>query len=276
MNHLQAEIVDPGSALRILWAGRFAMKYGIIRFYEELNDFLPKGKRRRDIEWSFSGERSVKDLIESFHVPHSEVDLVLVNGKPVEFNERVSDGDRISVYPVFELVNISKISPLRNKPLRNPSFICDVHLGTLTKKLRLLGFDTVFDPSLDDPDLVNVAQREKRILLTSDRYLLMRKNLTRGVFIRPGDVNDQLEYIMNRLDLFSLADPFTRCLACNGTLNSFEKGGRDYLSLSEKIPPKVKSRFTEYSQCECCGRVYWKGTHYEKLLAFVKEIEERK
>ena len=78
----------------------------IIRFYEELNDFLPEDRRKRDIDFSFQGKRSVKDLIESFGVPHVEVDLILVNGKSVDFSYIVNDGDRISVYPVFETISI--------------------------------------------------------------------------------------------------------------------------------------------------------------------------
>ena len=140
------------------------MNYRVtVRFYEELNDFLRRDRRKRDIEFSFDGRRSVKDLIESFGVPHVEVDLVLVNGESVGFDYIVADGDRISVYPVFESLDIRNVTRLRPEPLRDARFVLDVHLRKLAHRLRLLGFDAVFDGRLDDPDLA--GPRDERHLL---------------------------------------------------------------------------------------------------------------
>ena len=115
-----------------------------IRFYEELNDFLEPSRRKSDIEIVFPERRSVKDLIESFGVPHVEVDLILVNGESVDFSRIVADGDRISVYPVFETLDIGPVTRLRPDPLREPRFVLDVHLRKLARRLRLLGFDVDF------------------------------------------------------------------------------------------------------------------------------------
>ena len=104
-----------------------------IRFYEELNDFLPPAQRKKDIIHAFRGRRSVKDLVESFGVPHVEVDLVLVNGASVDFSYIVSDGDRISVYPEFETLDVGDVSRLRPEPLRDTRFVLDVHLGKLAR-----------------------------------------------------------------------------------------------------------------------------------------------
>lgn len=106
---------------------------GSIRFYEELNDFLRGYPEKEDLPYAFSGRRSVKDLIESFGIPHVEVDMILVNGDSVGFGYRVKDGDRISVYPIFERFNIEGISRLRPEALRDPRFIADVHLGQLAQ-----------------------------------------------------------------------------------------------------------------------------------------------
>ena len=118
------------------------MHKATFRFYEELNDFLPKEKRKKRFEHNFIDRASVKDVIESFGVPHTEVDLIIVNGESKNFSYIINDGDDISVYPVFESIDISNLQKLRPEPLREPKFILDVHLGTLARYLRMLGFDT--------------------------------------------------------------------------------------------------------------------------------------
>ena len=110
------------------------------RFYEELNDFLPEEKRKVRFAHQFIDRASVKDMIESLGVPHIEIDLILANGKSVEFSYIVEDKDDISVYPVFESMDITDVQHLRSKPLRDPKFIADVHLGSLVKYMRMLGF----------------------------------------------------------------------------------------------------------------------------------------
>ncbi|MGH8248973.1 MAG: Mut7-C RNAse domain-containing protein, partial [Gammaproteobacteria bacterium] len=116
----------------------------MLRFYEELNDFLPPSRRKTDFDLPINGRSSVKDLIESTGVPHTEIDLILVNGESVGFGYIVRPGDRISVYPVFETFDISPLNVLRPKPLRETRFVLDTHLGKLTRYLRLLGFDSLY------------------------------------------------------------------------------------------------------------------------------------
>ena len=243
-----------------------------VRFYEELNDFLPRDDRRRDIEFSFGGRRSVKDLIEQFGVPHVEVDLVLVNGESVGFDRIVADGDRISVYPVFESLDIAGLARLRPEPLREARFVLDVHLRKLARRLRLLGFDTLFDERLDDPDLAEISHRENRILLTRDRGLLMRRIVTRGFIIRNTDPVLQIGEVLDRLDLRDRCRPFTRCIGCNGTFDRLP-AGPDLLSTAKGgIPEGVLAWCGEFFRCSSCGKIYWKGSHYEKLTRIVETI----
>src|SRR4030042_365879 len=168
-----------------------SMYHVTIRFYEELNDFLEHSRKKRDIESAFPGRRSVKALIESFGVPHVEVDLILVNGASVDFSYIVEDGDRISVYPVFETLAIGTVTRLRPRPLREPRFVLDVHLNKLARRLRLLGFDVDYAPARDDNALADVAERENRILLSRDRQLMMRKKGSRGLYVRNTDPEPQ-------------------------------------------------------------------------------------
>ena len=186
------------------------------RFYEELNDYLPPEQRKRTIAREITGTPSVKDAIESLGVPHTEIDLILVDGRSVRFDRRLRGGERIAVYPEFERFDISPLHRLRPKPLREPRFVADVHLGTLARFLRLLGFDTRYGNGLDDAELAAITSREKRILLTRDVGLLKRKAVVRGQWLRSRDPEQQVTEIVEALHLKRLLRPFTRCMTCNG------------------------------------------------------------
>ena len=245
---------------------------GTIRFYEELNYFIKRNAIKQDIEFSYLGKRSVKDLIESYGVPHTEVDLILVNGESVSFAYIVQHGDQISVYPMFERFNIDEVSRIRETGLRNPKFIADVNLGKLARKLRLLGFDTLYDPILEDLDLAYVAMEEKRTLLTRDRRLLMRSIVDRGLIIRSTNVEEQVVEVLERLDLYNKMVPFSRCLLCNGNLSKISQEEDSYEKLFSQLPPKVKIWCREIFICEQCHKLYWKGSHYKKMLNYVNNL----
>ncbi len=247
-----------------------------IRFYEELNDFLPRNMRKRDIDFSFSGRRSVKDLIEYFGVPHVEVDLILVDGASVDFNYIIRDHDRISVYPVFETFDLAEVTHLRPSPLRNTRFVLDVHLRKLARRLRLLGFDVDYRNGRDDPELAKIAAEESRILLTRDRQLLMRRNVERGIIIRNTDPDRQVVEVLDRLQLTSRCIPFTRCIECNGLMRPVPADSAEFGEIREDIPPGVLAWCKEYFRCDSCGKIYWKGSHYEKLRRIVEKILQRK
>lgn len=244
----------------------------IIRFYEELNDFLTPPGKKEDISFVYKGKRSVKDLIESFGVPHVEVDLIMANGEPVDFDYAVRDGDRLSVYPVFERLNIGGISGLRERPLRDSRFVLDVHLGKLARDLRMLGFDCLWNPDWDDPDLACISAEEQRILLTRDRGLLKRKIVSRGLAVRSDDPETQLKEVMEKLDLKDRIEPFTRCLSCNGRIGRLEPGSPLFEKLKPCIPPKVLEVNREFSWCPVCGKVYWKGSHYDSMMRRIEKM----
>lgn len=242
-----------------------------IRFYEELNDFLPPERRKRDISFSFAGRRSVKDLIESFGVPHVEVDLILVNGESVDFNYIVCDLDRISVYPVFERLDIESVTKLRELPLRDIQFVLDVHLRKLARRLRLLGFDVDYQDGRDDDELAEISEKTGRLLMSRDRQILMRRNVSRGMSIRNTDPDKQVMEVLERLDLWKSCVPFSRCIECNGDVKGVPTGSEEYMRMKGDIPEGVLKWCTEYYRCSSCSRIYWKGSHYDKLK---KKVEE--
>jgi uncharacterized protein len=240
------------------------------RFYAELNDFLSPHNRPRDLPYGFLVSPSVKDAFEALGVPHTEVDLILANGEPVDFGYRLAAGDRISVYPVFEALDISATNRLRPEPLRQVRFAADTHLGTLARYLRLLGFDTRYDNDCSDDVLAQLSVTEGRILLTRDRGLLKRRAVTHGHFIRQDDPRDQVVDVVRRLDLGDRFRPFTRCMACNGVLEAVDKA-----AIVDRLQPGIRRHHDEFHRCPDCDRVYWQGSHHAYLLALVEEVRRR-
>lgn len=243
------------------------MPKGTFRFYEELNDFLPKHRRKTDFEAGFKGKRSIKDMIEALGVPHTEIDLVLVNGKSVDFNYILQDGDQVSVYPVFESLNITDVTLLRKIALRKNKFIADINLGDIVKYMRVLGFDLYYDPLLATREIIEISKREHRIILTKSRKLLKFKDVTHGIFIRPGTTTEQIKRIIDYLDIKDNIKPFSRCLRCNTLLKSVPKE-----KIFDKIPPKTKEFCDKYAHCKSCDKIYWKGTHFINMKKVITQI----
>lgn len=240
-----------------------------IRCYAELNDFLPPERRQVPFVHDVSGRASVKDVIEALGVPHTEVDLILVNGQPAPFDYLIRGGERISVYPVFESLDISPVERLRRKPLRETRFVLDAHLGKLASSLRLLGFDTLYRPDYDDATLAALSAGDHRILLTRDRGLLKRRAVTHGYYIRADDPDEQLVEVVRRFDLAASAEPFTRCPRCNGSLVPVAKE-----AVIDQLEPKTRRYYDEFQRCADCGQIYWKGSHYQRLALRIQRLLE--
>jgi uncharacterized protein with PIN domain len=237
------------------------------RFYEELNDYLPADLRKRTLARSIVGTPAVKDVIESIGVPHTEIDLILVDGRSVRFSHKLRGGERVAVFPMFERFDITPIHRLRPKPLREPRFVADVHLGSLARYLRLLGFDTLYDNARDDAELAAIARDERRIVLTRDVGLLKRKAVVRGHWLRDRDPERQLAEVVDALQLRRAMRPFTRCMMCNGRLTRVPR-----TTVATDVPPRAFSRYRVFLRCRQCRRVYWRGTHYKRLLGLIARV----
>jgi uncharacterized protein len=237
------------------------------RFYEELNDFLPADKKKVAFVHSFNGIPSVKDVIEAIGIPHTEVDLILVNSQAVDFNYKVKNNDLVSVYPVFETLEISGVSLLRDKPLRDTKFILDVHLGKLAKYLRMLGFDTAYQNDYDDKNIIQISFAEHRIILTRDLGLLKVKTVTHGYYIRNQHPKGQLSEVLNHFDLYNAIDPFNRCIKCNGKLELVEKE-----EIIQQLEPLTQKYFNKFLRCNHCQGIFWEGSHFDHMREFINTI----
>lgn len=236
-------------------------------FYAELNDFLPRHKKRVRIAHSFAERASIKDMIEALGVPHPEVDCIEVNGEYVNFYYIVQDGDTIHVYPISTMAVTTPIISVRPKPLSVIRFVLDIHLGKLATSLRLLGFDTLYRNDYEDEELAQISSREERMLLTRDKGLLMRSLVTHGYYVRNTQPQEQIVEVLRRFDLFQKISPFQRCLRCNGLLEPVAKE-----SVIDQLPETVQLQTHEFHRCQDCAQIYWKGSHYERLQEFIEAI----
>ena len=243
------------------------MTCATFRFYEELNDFLAPDRRGREFTSPCARAATTKHMIEALGVPHTEVELVLVNGESVGFESLLADGDRVAVYPKFESFDVTPLLRLRSRPLRETRFVADAHLGGLAHLLRMMGFDTLYDNPFHDDEIEHLAQAQARIVLTRDRELLKRRNIAHGCYVRALHSEPQLREVFERLDLARSARPFTRCLSCNGTLQPVAKAEVEAL-----LPPQVRERHQRFSRCAGCARVFWEGSHWRRMCERVDAL----
>lgn len=230
------------------------------RFYEELNDFLRPDQHKQTLTYRFNGNPGIKDPIEVFGIPHTEVDLIVVNGESVGFDYQLKNADRVAVYPVFESLDISPVVRLREEPLRHTAFIVDVNLGKLARLLRLFGFDTLFTNALDDKEIAAISVEQQRIILTRDRRLLYAKTITHGYWVRAVHPLQQLAEVIRRFDLAHQLKPFCRCSVCNGLIEPVEKQ-----AVLELLEPKTRLYYERFYRCPDCGKVYWEGSHLDHM-----------
>lgn len=236
-----------------------------VRVYGPLADFLPRWMRHKTVVFRLGSRASVKDVLEAVGVPHPEIDVVTVDGEAVGFERVVGGGERIAAYPRFrslDLGDVRRAGPEEPPPAR---FVLDVHLARLARLLRLAGFDADFAEGRDDPEIVEIAARSGRVVLTRDVGLLKRAAVRHGAFVRATEPLAQFVEVGRRFDLGARAAPFTRCLVCNGSLRPV---GRD--DAAPLVPEGVARRHDEFLGCAACGRVFWKGSHHARLAELLE------
>jgi uncharacterized protein len=244
--------------------------YVDVRAYAELNDFLGPESRGVTARRPFRPHQTVKDVLEALGIPHTEVDLILVNGNAEDFAHRPTSGDRIAAYPMFETLDVGSTARLRPVPLRDPRFVIDVNLGRLARLLRVLGFDVWWSSDADDQTLADVSLGQQRILLTRDRGLLKRRAITHGLFVRSDHPEEQTLEVIRRLDLAQRLAPFTRCVRCNGRLVAVTKD-----EVIDHLEPLTRLYYDDFSRCTDCGRIYWRGSHRARLVSFVEGLRNQ-
>jgi uncharacterized protein with PIN domain/molybdopterin converting factor small subunit len=237
------------------------------RIYAELNQFLAPAYRQRTFSRALSRDATVKHMIEALGVPHTEVDLILVNGEAVDFSYRLQDGDRVAVYPYFSSIDITPLAMLRPLPQYADRFIADAHLGQLARYLRMLGFDVLYRNDYSDAGLARIAAAEDRVVLTRDRDLLIRKEIVRGCYLHAVSGDRQVAEVLMRFNLAARARVFSRCLTCNGVLRLVEKS-----AVADRVPQHSRQFYDRFLECDGCAQVYWEGSHVERMRRRVAQI----
>ena len=232
------------------------MKVARFDFTPSLHPLLKRDLRGQPVEIRFQGPQSIKHLIESLHIPHTEIGPLIANGESIGLEYIVHDGDRIEV---------REVAPVELD--EEPRYVLDGHLGRLASHLRMLGLDSLYDNAYEDDELMQISVEEERTLLTRDRQLLMRKVITQGYLLRSLYSIEQLYEVAKRYRLGKWIRPFQRCMNCNHPLEPVEKE-----TVLEKLEPLTKKYYDEFKLCFACDQVYWKGSHYAKMVRVIENL----
>lgn len=222
----------------------------------ELRLFIPSERRQGRTALITDGSSTLGHVIESLGVPLTEAGRLLVDGREVAVSHIPSAGESVEVY------GVERPQQVPGAPLR---FLLDVHLGTLARRLRLLGVDAAYEnEDIGDPALATLSAKERRVLLSRDRGLLRRREIWAGAYIYSDRPDDQLRDVLER---FAPAlTPWTRCTACNGRLADADKD-----SVQDQLQQGTQRSYDVFAQCPACDRVYWRGAHHARLQAIVEE-----
>lgn len=220
----------------------------------------------RVIEQPVTRRASIKDVLESFGLPHTEIGEIKCRGRDVDFTFQVEDHHFFEIHPVRAPWNVTEKTLLRPEPLDMICFIVDVNVGRLARYLRMAGFDVLYDSGWHDAQITTMIERQPRIVLTRDLGLLKRKSVEFGRYVRSENPVEQLREVIHLLGLGNRLQPFTRCLECNTLLQAVAK--QDVL---HRLEPLTRKYYQTFSLCPTCDRVYWAGSHVEEMRLFFPE-----
>jgi len=239
-------------------------------FHDYLHQLLKKELRAASpFLYHFDRRASIKDVIESLGIPHPVVESLTVNEHEVGFDYLLLDNDTVEIIPLSPPVNPFIPTILKPEALNEFTFVVDVNAGRLALFLRMLGFDTMYGNDIRNGRLAEIAQSQNRILLTRDTTLLKRKIIMHGYLLREQNPNRQLVEVVRLYDLSSRIKPLSRCIPCNGLLVPVSKE-----VIVDRLKPLTKKYYHTFHICEECRKIYWPGSHQEKINDFIDDILE--
>ncbi len=222
----------------------------------------------RTITYSLSRRASIKDILESLGIPHTEIGKIMLDGREQAFDKIAEDGEHFEIHPLSPTRPPTVATHLRPVPLAGCIFLVDINVARLGGLLRMAGIDAeAVEPESANPETVLRAIREKRILLTRNRDLLKHRELVFGHLVRNQEPDQQLREIVDLYGLMDQLQPFSRCIACNDLLVEVEKS-----AVLDRLLPLTKKYYDHFQQCSGCGKIYWHGSHHEKMEAKLKII----
>ncbi len=238
------------------------------RFWGRLRQLLPLNSAGI-VEYRFNGQPAIKDSIEALGIPHTEVDLIVAAGRSVNFDYRLQAADTIDVYPYGSDIQVAVPQHLSPPPLAQMAFILDVHLGKLARRMRMLGFDCRYRNDYSDPQIIALALRENLVILTRDRGILKHACVSQGYLVGSERVDEQVREVLRRYRLHSQIQSLRRCPECNGLLRTVDKE-----QIRHRLLPGTARYYQHYQICRDCEQLYWQGSHYAKIDAWLKQLRE--
>ncbi|URA10406.1 Mut7-C RNAse domain-containing protein [Thermospira aquatica] len=232
-----------------------------------LYSFLARIAKAKEFSLTFDVMPTVKHLVEHLGIPHTEVDLIVADGNLVPWTYIPQDGERISFYPLWHTLPV----PHLQKPPPEIRFVVDVNLGKLAKLLRILGFDTLYQNTFSDEEILAIGTQQNRIILTRDKLLLCHHKILYGHWVMAEHPYDQANEVIERYNLYDIIQPLSRCLICNTLLLPIAKS-----EIEQHLPPRVKTWCEEFFFCPTCDRIYWKGSHYEHMMQWIQNLKKEK
>lgn len=240
-----------------------------ILFHRHLRPLLHPAYRQGGlVDLRVNRGTSIKDVVESLRIPHPEVGQLLVCGRQVDFAYQVLEGDTVDVLPLVPPVDPCTPTLLRPKPLAELKFMVDVNVAKLGSLLRMTGMDAACRPDLCDADIAAVVAREGRILLSRDRGLLKRKIVVHGHLVRNQLPEEQLSEIVHLYGLRDMLQPYSRCMRCNSQLVEVKKA-----TIIDRLEPLTKKYYQIFYICPSCDRIYWSGSHKERMNRLLTTLE---
>ncbi len=226
----------------------------------------PEGNKT--IVYPSSRRASIKDILEGLGVLHTEIGTIVLDGQEQTFDKIARNGEHFFIYPLTPDIPPTIATTLRSEPLLNCIFLVDINVGRLARLLRMAGFDSeLVESASANSASVERAVREERILLTRNRDLLKMRILVFGRLVRSQDPEQQLKEIVDLYGLQGMLNPFSRCIACNGLLYGVEKN-----TIIDRLQPLTKKYYNRFKRCAGCGKIYWQGSHCDKMTAQLNRI----
>lgn len=239
----------------------------LLYFHPALSPLITSPHNSGRVEYCLSRKASVKDVIESLGIPHTEIAHLTVNGEEKGFDYILVAGDTVEVHAVMTTADVYSPNILRQKMPERIRFVVDVNVGKLARLLRLLGFDAVYHSGFGDETLARIAHEEQRIMLTKDATLLKRKIVQFGRLVRSTTPREQLLEVVELYDLARQARPFSRCLCCNSILEVIPKE-----EIIDRLQPLTRKYYDSFYICPGCDRLYWAGSHRQGMHCFLQGI----
>lgn len=234
-------------------------------FHGNLKTLLPPRKRMAtSVDYLLTRRASIKDIIESLRIPHSEIGHIMRQGEELSFSTIPATHERIDIHPIRAPFDVRIPTRLRPEPFDDVRFLVDINVGKLTSLLRMAGFDTASTAGLSSQEIAEKAIREQRILLSRNRDLLKLRAIVFAHLVRTQQPLKQLSEVLHLYGLTQDVHPFSRCLRCNILLEPVNKA-----EIMARLEPLTKQYYDRFYRCSACDRIYWRGSHHEHMLEVI-------